>query len=539
MKAKRGWSLRDGLNALFRRIHILVVVLVLLPLGTLLACFLVSPVYETRAELRITTAAAGTGIPDAAPRRGSIAELKASPAEVTHVKEILQSRDLWIRTVKGLGSGFSTRKSGTTLNQRTEDLLERAAVGLGLKEPPGTRTAGQAEEDYAATAQRLSRNCLISPGPGSGILEVAFQYDDPEMARTILTTHVKECMREFPGGRPSRGSVEIPKAVEPERPKGREGAKDRSSVRRDTDRNPYQEEYERAGRRLAEYRRKWKLVFPEKQKEELYAEIAGMKETLRRLEGKISRAQQILDSLQASPVPTAKQILDIEGDELDRSSRESLSQLAEQIRAHEMIKAHYVETSRDFRDSRERVLAALARFKQLMEVDLAGMEVKRAAIEADISDKEDRKAKLEQRIGELRRLEVEEAVAKDRYVRFSVRRPVSPEIAAPSPSTAPAPAHAIERNAAQPQRALAVKLLSPPFLPDNPIFPRKGLYVLVSLILAVPLGLIMMAVANHFDRTFDTPEDVEEATGYKVLASFRRIKGPSRAVPSRRLHSNR
>lgn len=44
MKPKRGWSLRDGLNAIFRRIYLLKLVLVLLPLGTLVASFLVSPV---------------------------------------------------------------------------------------------------------------------------------------------------------------------------------------------------------------------------------------------------------------------------------------------------------------------------------------------------------------------------------------------------------------------------------------------------------------------------------------------------------------
>ena len=47
MRQETGLSLRDTLNALFRRIYILVILVVLLPVGTLLGTYWVSPVYES------------------------------------------------------------------------------------------------------------------------------------------------------------------------------------------------------------------------------------------------------------------------------------------------------------------------------------------------------------------------------------------------------------------------------------------------------------------------------------------------------------
>ena len=104
MKPKKGRSLKDLLNAVFRHIHILLVVLVLLPLGTLVACFLVTPVYESDAKLMIMTVAARTSAPHAEAGKGKVTQRAASPSDVSQAKKTLQSHDLWLRTVEALGT---------------------------------------------------------------------------------------------------------------------------------------------------------------------------------------------------------------------------------------------------------------------------------------------------------------------------------------------------------------------------------------------------------------------------------------------------
>ncbi len=553
MKPKKGRSPKDLLNAVFRHIHILLLVLVLLPLGTLVACFLVTPVYESDARLMIMTVAARTGAPDAEGGRGKIAERAASPSDVSKAKETLQGQDLWLRTAQALGTGNSREESGSTLKRQVKILAEKVAGNLSDKKANRPKAPGQSVHDFAATARQLSRDCIVSTGAGAGTLEVSFRYDDPAMARRILSTHVSGFIKQVAATQPlpeKPKKVEkavTPKPVKEKTAKHQSEPKNVESTPRNSEQSTYLEEYERVETRLAEFKKKWKLVFPEKQKEELYAEIAGKKKSLHAAEGEISRVQSLLEALKSSPATLIKQVLGGEGEEFDNSIRAAVSKLAEAMRRHETIKQRFVETSRDVRDSEEKVRDASVRVERILEADLAVKEAKQAALEADISAQEEQLAQLEQRIEELKKLELDVSIAKERYVRFSVGSRVTPKTTAqspapsssPAPSTSSAPQPVVEKNAVTPQRAMAARLIKPPSLPDHALFPRTGLYVLVSLIAALPLGLIAVAVASSFNRTFDTPDHVERATGYKVLASFQRLRGPSRPFRVRRSDKNR
>ncbi len=60
MKKDMGSSTRDLLNILFRRIYILVFLVIALPLAVLLACLLLSPMYESSGKVLVTASAEST-----------------------------------------------------------------------------------------------------------------------------------------------------------------------------------------------------------------------------------------------------------------------------------------------------------------------------------------------------------------------------------------------------------------------------------------------------------------------------------------------
>lgn len=442
------------------------------------------------------------------------------------------SHDVWTRTVQSLGPGFVDRQTGLRLNQQLENLVERVALRLGLKSPGTTHGTRASTHESAATAQALSRSCRVAVDPESGVFTVDFAYRDPAMAQQILSTHLseftKDFLQEYTRGR--RGKV-IRQEKHREAGSSRDSAAVESSPRSGPA-NKYREEYERASEQLAAYRKKWNLERPEKQREPLYAEIAQARESLRRLVREITRRQEALDTLKNYLVPTAKQTNTLAEADLDGAGREIVSRLGEAVRQHEKISARFVATSRDCRDSKEKVREEVDRLKAYLDANMAALEAKQATMEVDITDKETQLAHLGQRIGELRKRELEAALAKERYLTFLALSPNRNG----SLSTRPSPVRAVDHLAPEPEPTIAVKILSPPFIPEHPVFPRKGLYTLVALFLALPLGLLMIVVANFFDHTFDTPEALEEATGYKVLASLKRVEGSSR--PSR-LRGNR
>ena len=373
------------------------------------------------------------------------------------------------------------------------------------------------------------------------------------MARKILSTHVSGFIRQVAAGRPLPENpkkvekAEKTKPVKEKAPKSRPEPRSMESAPRNAEPNTYLEDYERVETRLSEFKKKWKLFFPEKQEAELYADIAAKKKSLHAAEGEISKVQSSLDALKSNPTRLIKQVLSEEGDEFDNSIRAAVSQLAEAMRRDETVKQRFVETSRDVRESREKVRDASVRVERILEADLAVKEAKQAALEADISAQEEQLAQLDERIEELKKIELELSVAKERYVRFSVGSRVTTETKAQSPTrstnpvpfTSPATHPVVEKKAVAPQRSISARLIKPPSLPNHPLFPRTGLYILVSLVVALPLGLIAVAIASSFDRTFDTPDHVERATGYKVLASFQRLKGPSRPPRFRRSDKKR
>ena len=114
---------------------------------------------------------------------------------------------------------------------------------------------------------------------------------------------------------------------------------------------------------------------------------------------------------------------------------------------------------------------------------------------------------LDRRAQELTRLELEATIAKERYVKYAGRED-----------------DARLEGLLRGQQLSNVKVVSRPSIPITPVFPKRGLFVLGAFLLAFPLGLGLIMVTNFFDSTFFSPQQVEAVTGYKVLASFRKLE---------------
>jgi uncharacterized protein involved in exopolysaccharide biosynthesis len=74
------------------------------------------------------------------------------------------------------------------------------------------------------------------------------------------------------------------------------------------------------------------------------------------------------------------------------------------------------------------------------------------------------------------------------------------------------------------QKLVDIKILGEPSRPTRPISPKTGTYVFLAFVFSFPLGIGIIFVASFLDHSFDDPSRLEAATGYKVLASFGKVK---------------
>jgi len=147
-----------------------------------------------------------------------------------------------------------------------------------------------------------------------------------------------------------------------------------------------------------------------------------------------------------------------------------------------------------------------AEFKQTLESELATLEAKRKALETGLEQKQRDLGQLEEKAQEAERMALESTLAKERYIQYSTK------------------AEEAGLDTSRQGRQIGnVRVVSKPYFPESPVFPNKSLFLAAALVLAFPLGFGIIMIANFLDNTFDTPHELESVTGYKVLASFRKL----------------
>jgi uncharacterized protein involved in exopolysaccharide biosynthesis len=486
MDRQEGASLRDILQIVFRRIYILKIVMAVIPVAALIAAYLVTPVYRTSAKVLVTAKKENTSLLMGGKETGStsIFSLNVDETDVNSEMELIQSRDLWKETVEKLGVGYfkEDKKGGLApLSGLVSGLWDKPAAPRTKGGKPLSPEAMQLEATIAA----LVRSCRVVPVPKSKVIEIELDYNDPAKAQEILSTHLAQYI-------PYHLHVH-----------SSPGAQTFFTGQGDV----YKKKFEDASNRVIEFKRQWGISSPDKQKEGLIQLIAQVKDALIQINANVSQFRNMLSSLERNVIPSGQLASTLrKGDE-----NTVINVIAAQlIRAQQKdleARETFAGQSRDYRASQEMVEALTVKLRETLKVELANLEVTKTSLENDLKRNEESLALLEERTEESRRLEIEANIAKDRYVQYATRGE-----------------DARVEKMMEGKQLVSVRIVSEPFLPEAPVFPRKALMFLGAILLAFPLGLGMILTANFLDRTFDSPHDVEAATRQKVLASLKRIQ---------------
>jgi len=485
MRQDTGVSLRDTLNALFRRIYILVILVILLPIGTLVGTYWVSPVYESGGKVLITGKEQSPNVVRV-PQAGfsPTVTLDVDEFDLNSEMELLLSLDLWTQAVNKLGLSYFEQAERWSPLSALADLKKMIQDTLGLTEPPKAKEVREAEK-VQQMAIAMRKHCKVDPVQKSRVLDISFRYDDPVKTRHILATLLDIYI-------PYRTKIYSVR-----------GAIDFFAREVDTHRVAY----DKALADLMAFKKKWGIFIPEKQIEEEIGLVRQIDDTVIKLDSDIIQFENMIKELDHDIIVTGQlasfqnPVISVMVAQLLRASERNLQ-----------VRQTFVDGTRDYEESVALVKDLTTKFRNALRGELANMVSKREVMEASRKEKLARLTVIEQRTQEAGQFELAVAVAKERYLKYlSKVEDVRID------------------EMVEADHMANVRIVSKPYLPARPIFPQRGLMVLGSFILAFPLGIGLIMVANLFDRTFNTPQEVEGATGVEVIASLKRL--PSDGIP--------
>jgi uncharacterized protein involved in exopolysaccharide biosynthesis len=478
MKEDEGPSLRDTLNILFRRKRILLFLNIFLPLAVLGICFLVDPVYESSAKVIVTAKKENATLLQG-PKDSSAAmyvNLNVDETDLNSEMELLKSLDLWIRTVKTLNLSQTGEQKGFI-----RSTLSNLKRGLGFS----SEKAGASDRADRQIAELLLRDFKVIPGVKSKVLDLSFKSNDPVQAQKILATLL---------------DLYIPYHLEVYSLPGAQGFFSGQG-------DMYKERYEKADAELADFKRKWGISLPEKQKSEIITTIKQIEDALVELKANRSQYEYMLSALNQGILPTGQLASSMQRGNENTVINIIISQLIraeqKQLQSGETFSAE----SRDHRASSDLVKELNRRLKDAMQSEVQTMAAKQKSLEASLKIKQDELQVLEDKGDEARRLQLDVNIAKERYLQYVTKEE-----------------EARLENLKVGKHLVNVSIVTKPFLPTDPIFPKTLLYVLGAFFLSFPLGIGLILILNFFDHTFQSPREMESVTDMRVLASIGNLK---------------
>ncbi len=493
MKTEQGMSLRDSLNVIYRRIALLKLTMVLLPVGVLVASLLVAPVYQSTAKVIVTAKRETSALLQFPRELGPSANvnLNVDERDLNSEMDLLKSSELWMRAVQKIGvASFKTEQRGML-----SDWLTRldAAVDrlLGTPKPSGPAALAKEQAEVYPIAMDLLKNFKVTTTTKSKILDISFKYPDPVMVHKILAMVLDEYL-------PYHLEVYSLPGVE----KFFSGQGDM-----------YREKYVAADQKLADFKKQWGIALPERQKQELIVQVKQFQDSLTDVTANLSQYEKMVASLEKGIIPsgqlapsaqrgTENTYISVVGTQLLRAKQK-------QLQTREI----YVVDSRDYRAATDMVDDLMVRFRNALQVEMEVARAKKASLEGSLNDTERQLEQLEEKSEQARRLQLDVTIAKERYLQYVAREE-----------------DARLENLKASGKLLDVKVIGMPVTSPNPVFPNTFLFVLGAFVLSLPLGIGLILFANFFDNTFAGARELEAGTGYPVLAAMRRLRStpPSR-----------
>jgi uncharacterized protein involved in exopolysaccharide biosynthesis len=482
------FSVRDTLNVFYRKIIWLKLTVLILPLGVLLACFIMSPAYESTAKILVTAKKESSSLlqlpKDAA--SSTVLNLNVDETDLNSEMEILQSVDLWVRTVKRLGMPTLKKEETGFISSvvlKVEDSLDTL---IGSSKDKKAQNLKESAEIYEE-ARTLAKKLKVVPAPKSRVIDLSFKYSNPQMAHSILSALLEEY---------------IPYHLEVYAVPGAEGFFSGQG-------ELFKEKLDTAENQLIQFKRKWGISSVDKQKTELITLLKQMADSFVELDANLSQYENMLSALKQDRMPTGQLTPTMQRGNENTVISVIATQLLRAKQKQLIATQHFSPESRDFRDAEATVKEITEKFREALQTEITLLRAKRTSLEESRKEKELQLQQLEEKGEELRRLQLTASIAKERYVQYLTKEE-----------------EARMENLKGGKKLVNVIMVETPFIPKDPVFPKTWLMFIGSFFLAFPLGIGFVLLANFFDHTFDTPTDVEIQTGLPVLASIRRLQLP-------------
>ncbi len=579
-----GVSFSDALNAIFRKSYILKAVLLLLPLGTLIACLLMTPVYKTQAVLTVAKPSGPGGVEASESKNARAAVLRAE-------KKRLRDHDLWIETVKQLGTRYFTDGRNDDLSARVRKRFESLIGRIFPKESSTGSSDSPTKPDYESLARSLNRRLSVAVDLNAGDLIVSFTYSNGIMAGKILDTHLRRYLtshKESSGASlpaPAARTVDaafhrfipIPWARASAVPwlTARSVADDRTSEGPPPD---YSDDV---------------TVRPSSKKDRLSARIEALELSIDNVTPLIAQYRSMRDALESSALPSCD-VITVNGEPRENTVlKELVTDLRRAMKKHCDVKERFVTSSRDFKASEARVNELTARLYAAVGAELKRLESLKTSLQEDLRRKEKTLSQLERQARQISEPQPQQSGRQKSHPSPMIPDPSkqqkspnrAPVAERPDSSSQPKPAASLkptdpggnrpeshvtrqkpEKPTAdpggnrpeshvsrqKPEKPTDNRLSTPgttsppqakaqpptkkqtghfgmprvkkaPTVPKSPVFPRTWLYVGVSFLLAFPVGIVLIFIANLFDKSFYRAKEIENATGLTVLATLRKL----------------
>lgn len=486
MKKDMGSSTRDLLNILFRRAYILAFLVIALPLAVLVACIVATPIFESSGKVLVTGKRESTSLLMSPTESGTsqYVNLTVDELDINSEMELLLSLDLWTKTVQKLGlDEFRPPKTGILdaiverVDQFFSDLQGRPAV-------QSVKASDEYPPEVRDTAARLIKKFKVVAIPKSRVLELSLKSQNAGEAQRFLST----LLDLYPSYHSEVYSIP--------------GAEQFFSGRGAS----YWEEMQKADAAVAEFKKKWNISAPDKQKAELIQFVKQIQDSLIDVYSSVKQYENMLASLRQGIVPTGQLAPTTQRTGENTVISVIATQLLRAQQKQQQATEMYAPGSRDARMAEETVKDLMKTLMESLEGELGLMQLRRKTLEESLEASKAQLRQLEEKSEEVRTLQIAATIAKERYLQYMAKEEEARMDILKSRD-----------------KLVNVKVIEKPSRPTSPVFPKTSLFVLGAFFLAWPLGIGIVLLANFFDHTFINVSEVENATGYPVLMTVGKL----------------
>lgn len=487
-------SLRDVLYVIFSKIKILIGILVAIVGVTMGFAFAVDPVYETSATILLKPSVDSTVLAQVAP--GSLRASPVSQQDINSEIEIMSSPDLLKLVVVELGLDKSKPKTAfiSRLMAKVKQGIKGVLVALGLS----------LEVDPTDRAVDNLRDKLdIEPVTLSNMIRVANQGTDPEEIAKTVNTLVDAYIDRHIAVHQAKGSLEF----------------------FNKQAGLYAAKLKEAEKALQAFQSKWSITDLKAQKA---AGVELVKELTRRLmevKSKIAEEKSRLEAIRKSVSETG-QVEAMTG-QLRQSNAviELTKSLIPLMVERERIALLYPKDSVEYQDADRQVeevrKAIEVETKKVLggsQVDLDALATHAEALGEEIKTIDAEANFLAARETELERLRRDVRQAEKNYLLYADKTEE---------------ARISEQEAAA--RVANVSVASWADIPSAPIFPKKILLGLASLVVGLVAGVAGAFLSHYLDHTVKTPGELARHAQVPVLTTLGEIEPPAAADGKQRV----